>query len=315
MKIITFEDIKNLNIKKENFYAWAKETFENKYSNVLPPKTSMKYYDGEGFVNVMPTIIPSSNVYGVKVVSRNPHSVPNLRSGLMLFDLTSNELLSVMDADYITAFRTGATATLAIETLAKKDYSTIGLIGLGNICRATVLVLLSVVKNRNLTFKLYLYEGQDNGLIDILSKYDNVKVETYDNIEDTVRGSDVVVSCVTFAADDLAKEEWFKKGALLVPIHTRGFLNCDLAFDRVIVDDREHVKGFKNYQYFKNCHELSEVLKDSKLGRNSDEERIIAYNIGISILDITFAKKIYDFFNKKDAGVDISGDKPLYWVE
>lgn len=314
MKIITFEDIKNLNIEKQNFYAWAKETFENKYSNILPAKTSMKYYDGEGFVNVMPTIIPSSNVYGVKVVSRNPHSVPNLRSGLMLFDLTSNELLSVMDADYITAFRTGATAALAIETLAKKNYSSIGLIGLGNICRAVVLVLLSVVKNRKLKFKLYLYEGQDNGLIDILSKYDNVEIETYDNIEQTVRDSDVIVSCVTFAADDLAKEEWFKKGALLVPIHTRGFLNCDLAFDRIIIDDRDHVKGFKNYQYFKNCHELSEVLKDKSLGRNSDEERIIAYNIGISILDITFAKKIYDLI-KKDADYDISGDKPLYWVE
>lgn len=33
-----------------------------------------------------------------------------------------------MDGDYITAFRTGATAALYIETLAIKNYKTIGLV-------------------------------------------------------------------------------------------------------------------------------------------------------------------------------------------
>ena len=314
MKIIGLNEISSLNLPKNLYYEWAKEVFLSKDSCVLPAKTSLKWYDGEGFVNVMPSIIPSANVYGVKVVTRNPHAVPTLKSARMLFDLDSSELLCVMDADYITAFRTGGTATLAIETLAVKDYQTIGLIGLGNICRAVVLVLLSVVKNRKLTFKLHLFEGTDNGLTDILKQYPNVTVEKYDEIEDVVRGSDVVVSCVTYTDNDLTKPEWFKKGALLVPIHTRGFMNCDEMFDRVIYDDYDHVKHFKNFELFKNKNELSAVLKNPSLGRKNNDERIIAYNIGISLLDIYFSKKIYDYFpNKEEYKLEPELDR--YWVK
>lgn len=315
MRIITFKDIYNLNLDKNLFFDWAKETFLNKYSTLLPAKTSIHYYDGEGFVNTMPAIIPSINAYGVKVVSRNPKSVPTLKSNLMLFDLSNNDLLGIMDADYITAFRTGATAALAIETLASDDYSTVALIGLGNICRAFVLVLLNHVKNKTITFKLYLYEGTDNGIIELLSQFKNIKIETYDNIKDTIINSDVVVSCVTYAKDDLAKPEWFKKGCLLVPVHTRGFLNCDLEFDRIIIDDHNHCKDFRNYSKFKNLHELGEVLKDKSLGRANNKERIIAYNIGLSILDITFAKKIYDLLKDTKEDIAVSGTKPLYWVK
>ncbi len=314
MKIITFDDISNLKLDKRVYYDWAREIFDNKYSSILPPKISMKHYNGEGFVNVMPCILPDSHVYGVKVVSRNPKSIPTLKSNLMLFDEKTNDLLSVMDADYITAFRTGATATLAIETLAVKNYSTIGLIGLGNICRAVMLVLLSVVKERQLTLKLHMFENTDNGLSELLKQFNNIDIIRCQTIEETVRDSDVVVSCVTFTETDLAKPEWFKPGALLVPVHTRGFMECDLAFDRVIVDDFGHVHGFKNYDHFKNCHELSEVLHNPKLGRNNDQERIIAYNIGLSILDIGFAKKIYDYFQDKE-DVSVSKELNTYWVE
>lgn len=314
MKIIGLNDIAALNIPKASYYNWAKETFLAKSDCVLPAKTSMKWYAGEGFVNVMPSIIPSLGVYGVKTVTRNPDAIPTLKSAMMLFDIKSSELLAVLDADYITAFRTGGTATLAIETLAVKNYKTIGLIGLGNICRAVVLVLLSVVKDRELTFKLHLFENTDNGLIALLKQFPNVKIETYSDIESVVRDSDVVVSCVTFTDKDLTQPEWFKKGALLVPIHTRGFMNCDEQFDRVVYDDYDHVKHFKDFELFKNKHELAEVLKNPSCGRQNNEERIIAYNIGISLLDIYFSKKIYDMFPDKEE-FSLEPELERYWVK
>ena len=313
MKLITFDDIERLNLPKSSFYDLAKETLLFKDKCVLPAKTSMKWYNGEGFVNVMPTILPDKDVYGVKVVTRNPDATPTLKSDILLYKLSTSELLSVMDADYITAFRTGACAAVAIETLAVKNYSTIGLIGLGNICRATLLVLLDVVKTRKLTLKLFMYKNTDNGLSDLLKDYKNVVIEKYDNFEDVVRGSDVVISCVTYAGSDLAKPDWFKPGALLVPVHTRGFLNCDLEFDRIIIDDHAHVCGFKNYANFKNCHELTEVLKNPKLGRNSNEERIIAYNVGIAILDISFASYFYNQIKETDIILNQNAKK--LWVK
>ena len=314
MKVIGHKDIIELDISKTLFFEWAKEAFEFKQHALLPAKTSIKYYSGEGFMNTMPTILPFLGVYGVKVVTRNPLAIPNLRSNIMLFDLKTNDILAVMDGDYITAFRTGATAALSIETLAIKNYKTIGLIGLGNICRATLLVLLEFVKNRKIFLKLHLFQDTDNGLIEILKKFNNVIISTHKTIKEVVVDSDVVISCVTYAGEDLAKPEWFKKGCLLVPVHTRGFLGCDKVFDRVIIDDHEHCKGFKNYNDFNNCHELSDVLKNKQFGRANNQERIIAYNVGISILDISFAKHIYDLLSEKLADLNISDHKPQYWV-
>ena len=84
----------------------------------------------------------------------------------------------------------------------------------------------------------------------------------------------------------------FKPGVLVVPVHTRGFQNCDLVFDKVFADDEDHVKGFKYFDRFRNFAEISSVLKKQTSGRIDDKERILAYNVGIGIHDIFFAMKI-----------------------
>ena len=57
----------------------------------------------------------------------------------------------------------------------------------------------------------------------------------------------------------------------------------------------------RNFQYFneyKSVSEMTDVLNNETIGRENDEQRILAYNIGISIQDIFFASKIYDLCNK-----------------
>ena len=57
MKIITFNDIVNLNIQPSMCYDWAERMIRNKRQALLPPKISMKPFDG-AFCNVMPSMIP-----------------------------------------------------------------------------------------------------------------------------------------------------------------------------------------------------------------------------------------------------------------
>ena len=56
MKIINFEDIKSLSILPSICLEWVEETIRSKKSAILPPKISMKPFDGV-FCNVMPSII------------------------------------------------------------------------------------------------------------------------------------------------------------------------------------------------------------------------------------------------------------------
>ena len=103
----------------------------------------------------------------------------------------------------------------------------------------------------------------------------------------------MVISCATYFENDIAQDDWFDEGVLVVPVHTRGFTNCDLFFDKVYADDTGHVDHFKNFAKFKRYAEVSDVVIGRAAGRENNRERILAYNIGVSIHDINYAAHIY----------------------
>lgn len=80
-------------------------------------------------------------------------------------------------------------------------------------------------------------------------------------------------------------------------MHTRGFQNCDTTFERIVVDDVDHVRKFENFDHFKSVVELTDVLYANKVGRSNDGDKIISYNIGLGLHDILFASNIYAMIN------------------
>ena len=312
MKIITFRDVKNLNISPARCYEWVSETIRDKEKYILPPKISLKPRDGV-FCNVMPTI--GGSMGGVKVVTRYPEREPSLDSKLLLMNADNGEFLALMDADFITAMRTGAVAAHSIRLLAKTGYSTIGIMGLGNTARAALLVLLEVEKDKHFNVKLLRYKDQVESFIERFSDYKNVSFTIVDTPRDIVRGSDVVISAITYTDGDLCADEDFDEGVLVVPIHTRGFTNCDLFFDKVFADDEGHVCHFGNFNKFRSFAEVSDVVNGRAKGRENDRERILAYNIGLSIHDIFFASKIYDMLSDKNLNeIDLKSPSEKFWV-
>lgn len=145
MKIISFDDVRNLNIAPRTCYQWVSEMIADKKNALLPAKISMKPAEGI-FCNVMPCILSTSG--GVKVVTRYPQRKPSLDSKLLLFNVENGEFLALMDANWIAAMRTGAVAAHSILLLAKKSFSEIGILGLGNTARAALLVLAEMIPER-----------------------------------------------------------------------------------------------------------------------------------------------------------------------
>lgn len=286
----------------------------NKKNTILPPKISLSSKDGV-FFNTMPCILNEERG-GVKIVNRYPERKPSLDSKLVLLDNETGEFLALMDANWITAMRTGAVAAHSILNLAKRDWSTIGMIGLGNTCRATLLVLASVTGNKKITVKLLKYKQQEESFIERFKNFNNIEFICVDEPEHLVRGSDAVVSCVTYFKDDLCKDEWFDEGVLVVPVHTRGFTNCDLFFDKVFADDYNHVKHFKYFDRFKYFAEVCDVVNGLSVGRENDKERILAYNIGLSIHDINYAAHIYELLRNSDEIMDVDMCEPVdkFWI-
>ena len=314
MKVLSASLIKSLGIKPSQCVEWVKESFAMKREVQLPPKISL-HPQGNDFFNTMPCLVPQMQLFSVKVVHRTRNSTPALGSDILLYDSTSGDLLAMLDGDWITTMRTGAVAALAIQTFRRTGIVKYGFMGLGNTGRATLLCLLDSEPDVHHDVLLLRYKNQTELFIERFANYNNVTFSIVDTCSELVSESDVLVSCIT-DADGLVcdNDELFKKGCLIIPVHTRGFQNCDLFFDKVFADDRGHVQGFKYFDRFRSFAEFSDVLNGCVDGRRNDEERILCYNIGIGLHDAIFAWKILNSRNIEPDEIELYRETSKFWI-
>lgn len=313
MKIIDFNTISRLGISPKQCVEWVEYILRHKYDCVLPPKISL-HMEGNVFVNTMPSHIPMVQRHGVKIVSRYPTRVPALKSEIMLYDSRDGSPLALMDGTWITAMRTGAVAALAITTLRRRGACQYAFMGLGNTARATLLCLATLLADEDLHIKLLAHKGQERLFAERFAAFPHLHFEVCASQESLVKDADVVVSCVTAADSLIAPDECYKEGVLVVPVHTRGFQNCDLFFDKVFADDTGHVKDFRYFQQFRQYDEFAHVLLGDNPGRESERERILAYNIGISLHDIYFASQVYDLAAGQAQEVEVENETQKFWL-
>lgn len=294
MEIITDPVIRSLDIPPMQCIDWVSESFSIKGQSQLPVKLSV-HPSATDFINTMPCLLPPEyGVFGCKIVSRHRCNSPSVRSHITLFDSASGSLLALFEADWITAMRTGAVVALAADALLCSGASVFSFLGLGVAARAVMSCLAARFAGRQLTVRLFDYKDHASRFISEFSSLPDIKFEVCSSMRSLVAGAHLVVSCVT-EADTLFVPDpsWFSPGVLLIPVHTRGFQNCDTVFDRIVADDQAHVSNFANFSRFRDFAELSDILSGSRPGRLDDSERIISYNIGIGVHDVVFAFKIY----------------------
>ena len=294
ISVITQKEIQDLNLWPETTEEWIVNSFLLKTSSDLPAKVVQVPFKG-AFITTMPCIIPDQEVGGVKIVSRYPDRKPLVQSTINLFSLKTGQPIAFMDGSLITNLRTGAATAIAVKLLAKKNFKTIGFVGLGTVARFVMNSLLPIIKEKKIEINLFKYKNQAEIFANEFSdskriKFNIIQAEDKKNF---IGSSDVIISCVTFADKYFADEQLCPKGILLVPVHTRGFQNCDKVFDRIFGDDTEHLKKFEYFNNFRYYDELVNVIKNESKGRQNDCQRIISYNIGIALHDIYFAYQIY----------------------
>lgn len=308
--------IYGLNISPLECVKWVDESFRLKALAQLPPKMSV-HPQGNDFFTSMPCCLPSSyGVFGMKVVHRILGATPSLGSEILLYDSKSGQLQALIDGDWITTMRTGAVAALSIQHLQRTNTDTYSFMGLGNTARATALCLLSIFSDKKLKFRLLRYKTQAESFIERFKEVNNVSFEIVDTIDHLVSGADVLISCITDAQNLICENnELYRKGLLLVPIHTRGFQNCDLFFDKVYGDDTGHVSGFRYFDRFKEFDEFGNILIGKNRGRENDEQRIVVYNIGLGLHDVVFAYKIHCLLkNTVSTSFILDKEDEKFWI-
>ena len=301
-------DIRSLKIKPEAYYQWTDNVIRNPQDFVVPTKTRMLIGDTDYF-NVMPCV--STECVGVKIVTRSENrrlaSKPNMDADIFLYELNDLSIKAIVDGAYITTMRTAAVAVhSAIHFSSKRNV--IAMVGLGNIGTAIGEILFAVDKNRNFKVKLYKYKDQAERFIQRFSDYSNIEFEICSTYEDLMAGSDVVLSSVTYMENDFCPSSVYSPGCTVIPVHLRGFMDCDCHFDHVITSDLDSIKKFRYYNDFKRLSTVKEALDNISSIRKSESDRVIVYNLGLASFDIYYASKINELF-KKNNGITTIDDE------
>lgn len=317
VSVIQQAQIDALNISPATCVEWVRDAFLMKDDIQMPAKVSV-HPQGEDFMTAMPCLLPEhqgKKYFGIKMVSRIDGQLPTLQSDIFLYDAKTGRLLAVIDGDWITAMRTGAVAALAARTFQRQGTNTYSMMGLGNIGRSVGLCLAADNRERKITIRLLRYKDQAECFIERLKDYDNVTFEIIDDKRAFAAEADVLISAVTVATELLFPDDsLFKKGVTVIPVHVRGFQNCDLFFDKVFGDDTNQIRGFKYFPQFRQYDELHHVLQGKNPGRTTSDERILSYNYGIALHDIFFASRIFEKASGVTNGFDIEKQDRKLWL-
>lgn len=90
----------------------------------------------------MPVYLPSAEALGLKMVTifrNNPvQNLPLIHGLMLVMDSTNGQPLALLDAEYLTALRTGAASGLATDLLARKEAKVLAVFGTGAQARTQV---------------------------------------------------------------------------------------------------------------------------------------------------------------------------------
>ena len=218
---------------------------------------------------------------------------PALNSEMMLFDTSTGRMTALINADWITSARTGAVAALAINTLSNSNARIYSFIGLGVIGHSVPDCLLATNCDRRITIRLKRYKDHAESTMSRYASFDNIDWEIADSMEELVSGADVVVSCITDAEGLLVEDtNLFEPGVLTFRSILVAFKTATQFSTRSFADDRAHVESFKYFNQFRHFAEIGDVLSGRVIGRETDEERILSYNIGLGCTMCSFANKL-----------------------
>ncbi len=296
-----------ISIVEEVLTEHGRQEFEN------PPKPGIHTLGG-AFIHAMPGFLPRKKAAGMKWVSgysdNFQHGLPSIMGLIVLNDPNTGQPLAVMDGGYITALRTAAASGVSAKYLAAKDAGVLGIVGTGVQGRYHLLSLKEVLPRIE---EVKIFDTNESVLAEFMSvakEHPSLNVITCTSARDVIEGADVIVTATGHLEERVYKAKWVKDGALVLPVHTRGWEQALLnQADKFVVDDWQQFNNALGgsdgyYSPLPELYaELGEIVVRKKPGREDPSERIINFNFGMAIHDVFMATKVLERAKAKGIGM------------
>jgi len=270
----------------------------------LPPRLTIEASGGRGFLRLMPVIAYDTGYAGYKAMNYHPEK--GVRYTISMISLDTGELVALLDADWITAFRTAATAAIAVRHLAPPHAQDLTVIGSGTQARALLEATAQVLRPRRTLVHSPTAANREL-FAEQMSAQLQLDVEPAGDLDAALEGADVVVSAIRANGTPVIRAGCIRPGALVCGISSvrPQHREVDVALwrsSRVVVDDLDHVRESGDgaaaaelgLAERADVAELWQVLQDPSLGRRRDDERVLFKSVGTAEQDIALAALVVE---------------------
>jgi alanine dehydrogenase len=276
----------------------------------VPPRVAARVPD-VGLLGAMAGYVPGVALE-IKLVSVFPgnhaRGLPSHQGLIALFDEHGGQPLAVMDGAYITAIRTGGTAAVAANALARSGARVLAILGAG-VQGGSHLETFTRVRD----FKEIRVASRDQAKAKSLAaRHPRARVAT--SFEDAVRGADVI-ACCTDAREPVFRHEWLAPGVHISSVGGTFGPELDpetVATAKVFVEWRGAAlnappAGAHELQGLdaSTLTEVGEVLAGTREGRTSDRDITVYKSTGHAVEDAATARLVYDRALAEGAGIKL----------
>ena len=258
-------------------------------------------YPGEW--EVMPSYIEEPEAAACKWVSireenRAKFDLPTVFSILIYTHPETGFPLAICDGSYHTVMRTGSAAAVSAKYLAREDSKVLAIVGAGNMAEGTLATCNEVFRWEEVRVWSRSRSTLDEFVRNQQPKYDSFEILASTNLEEVVRGADVVVT-VTPARDPIVENDWISEGTHIAALGAdkEGDQELDLEIlkrARIFVDDIRQCRtdGEINVPLRRGIiseddvvGEIGQVVAGKLEGRSSESDITVFDSTGFALQD------------------------------
>ncbi|MGB6420843.1 MAG: ornithine cyclodeaminase family protein [Anaerolineales bacterium] len=277
----------------------------------MPPKPGI-HTQPDAFIHAMPAYIPALHSAGIKWVSGYPENqkrgLPYINGLLILNDDETGLPYAVMDCTWITAYRTAGASALSAKYLARPESEVVGILACGVQGRTNLeaLAVLFPVK------RVYAYdivpEVQQQYIEEMSAKL-GLEIVGVDNPKQAVVESDLVITSgpILEQPEPAIEQGWLQPGAFASAVDFDSYWQpaAMAQMDKLSTDDHDQFFYYRSVGYFQSTPDpyadLGELAAGLKPGREGENERTLAINLGLAIDDMAVAPEV--FRRAKERGI------------
>ena len=302
---LSLADVKKVGLEMATVIDLLEQAFKDKGAGKveMPPKPGI-HTQPDAFIHAMPAFIPSMRSAGIKWVSGYPENqargLPYISGLLVLNDVETGLPYAVMDCTWITGARTGAASALAAKYLARPDSEVAGILACG-VQGRTNLEALSVLFALKRVYAYDIVPEVQARYIEEMSAKLGVEIVGVEEPRKAVVDSDLVVTSgpILKHPQPTIEKDWLKPGAFGSAVDFDSYWQPEALaqMDKISTDDHDQFHYYHSAGYFQHTPDpyadLGKIVAGLKPGRQSDDERTLAINLGLAMDDMAVAPEIY----------------------